>query len=182
MLIALKKFYWDFADKSQRQLLFEHLLRNIPGHFGMHLRNELYGKLFAKAGEHMNILAGTYIIHPERVECGDHFKVGINNYIQAGGGLTCGDYVMLGPFAKIWTQNHIIRDINIPMQQQDYERKAVNIGNDVWIGASAFIMPGANIEDGCVVSAGAVVGGKRYKPRTILAGNPARKIGERKME
>ena len=179
MIEALKRLYWDISGKNERQLLMEHFLRNIPGHFGMHLRGKQYGRLFAEAGEYMHVLPGTYIIHPERVECGGHFQIGINNYIQAGGGLVCGDYVMLGPFVKIWTQNHVITDINSPMQQQGYERKKVQLGNDVWIGASAFIMPGAIIGDGCVVSAGAVVGAKQYKAGTILAGNPARKIGER---
>lgn len=179
MIEALKRIYWDISKKSGRLFLLEHFLRNLPSGFGMYVRERYYSKRFLAAGKKMDILPGTYIIHPEKIECGDYFKIGINNYIQAGGGLRCGDHVMLGPYAKIWTQNHIITNPDMPIWQQGYEKKRVEIGNDVWIGASAFIMPGAIIEDGCVISAGSIVGGKRYLAGSILAGNPARKIGQR---
>jgi acetyltransferase-like isoleucine patch superfamily enzyme len=58
----------------------------------------------------------------------------------------------------------------------------VVIGRDVWIGANAFVMPGVQLGDGCVVAAGAVVGAKKYPPYKILAGNPARVIGTRQTE
>ena len=46
-------------------------------------------------------------------------------------------------------------------------------------GSNAFIMPGAKIGNGVVISAGSVVGGKKIEPYAILAGNPARKISSR---
>ena len=49
------------------------------------------------------------------------------------------------------------------------------MGNDVWIGAGATILPGARIGDGVIVGAGAVVGGT-VPPYTVVAGNPARVI------
>jgi virginiamycin A acetyltransferase len=52
------------------------------------------------------------------------------------------------------------------------------IGNDVWIGASATILPGARIGDGVIVGAGAVVGGT-VPPYTIVVGNPARILRRR---
>jgi virginiamycin A acetyltransferase len=52
------------------------------------------------------------------------------------------------------------------------------VGNDVWIGAGATILPGARIGDGVIVGAGAVVGGT-IPPYTVVAGNPARVIRHR---
>lgn len=179
MIEFLKRFYWDMADRLERRLYVEYVFRNIPGQTGILLRRNLYQKFFLACGHSMSIQSGSYIIHPEKIRCGNHFQLGIHNYIQAGGGLCCGDNVMIGPYTKIWTQNHIIKDRNKPIRQQGYEYKGVQIGNDVWIGANAFIMPGTILGDGCVVSAGAVVAGKHYKEGIILAGNPARKIGER---
>lgn len=49
------------------------------------------------------------------------------------------------------------------------------IGNDVWIGHGALILPGARLGDGVVVGAGAVVSGT-VAPYTIVAGNPARPV------
>lgn len=52
------------------------------------------------------------------------------------------------------------------------------IGNDVWIGRSATIMPGVTIGDGAVVAAHAVVT-KDVEPYAIVGGNPARHIRTR---
>ncbi len=46
------------------------------------------------------------------------------------------------------------------------------IGNDVWIGYGALILPGAQIGDGVIVGAGSVVRGK-VPPYAIVMGNPA---------
>ncbi len=52
------------------------------------------------------------------------------------------------------------------------------IGNDVWIGREAVIMPGVQIGDGAIVGAHAVVG-SNVPPYAIVAGNPARIIRKR---
>jgi chloramphenicol O-acetyltransferase type B len=52
------------------------------------------------------------------------------------------------------------------------------IGNDVWIGFEALIMPGVHIGDGAVIAARAVVT-KNVEPYTIVGGNPARVIKKR---
>jgi phosphonate metabolism protein (transferase hexapeptide repeat family) len=54
----------------------------------------------------------------------------------------------------------------------------VDIGNDVWIGHGAIVLPGRKIGDGAVVAAGAIVT-KDVAPYTIVAGNPARFIKRR---
>lgn len=53
------------------------------------------------------------------------------------------------------------------------------IGEDAFIGARAFILPGLTIGAGAIVGACAVVT-KSVPERAIVAGNPARKIGDRK--
>jgi virginiamycin A acetyltransferase len=52
------------------------------------------------------------------------------------------------------------------------------IGNDVWIGYDALLMPGVKIGDGAVIAARAVVT-RDVSPYTIVGGNPARTIAER---
>lgn len=54
--------------------------------------------------------------------------------------------------------------------------KEVRIEDNVWIGAGAFVFPGVTIGAGSVVSAGAVVLSD-VPPNSIVAGNPARRIG-----
>lgn len=58
----------------------------------------------------------------------------------------------------------------------DWRRsKQVVIGNDVWIGHNASIMPGVKIGNGAVVGTGSVVT-KDVEPYTIVVGDPAKKI------
>ena len=52
------------------------------------------------------------------------------------------------------------------------------VGNDVWIGQNAVILPGVRIGDGAIIGANSVVGGD-VAPYTIVAGNPARAIRKR---
>lgn len=52
------------------------------------------------------------------------------------------------------------------------------IGNDVWIGQNAVILPGVHIGDGAIIGANSVVG-SHVEPYTIVAGNPARVLRRR---
>jgi len=87
-----------------------------------------------------------------------------------------GDDVSIGPEASILTLGHD------PQSSEFSDRGGdVDIGNRVWIGYRAIILPGITIGEGAVVGAGAVVT-KDVDPFAIMAGNPARKIGERSKE
>ncbi|MBI5485700.1 MAG: Vat family streptogramin A O-acetyltransferase [Deltaproteobacteria bacterium] len=52
------------------------------------------------------------------------------------------------------------------------------VGNDVWIGFEALIMPGVKIGDGAIVAARSVVAAD-VPPYTVVAGNPARAVRRR---
>jgi acetyltransferase-like isoleucine patch superfamily enzyme len=60
--------------------------------------------------------------------------------------------------------------------RRHYSYAPISIGDDVFVGARAVLMPGVRIGDRCVVAAGAVVV-KSVPPGTIVGGNPARVIG-----
>ena len=52
------------------------------------------------------------------------------------------------------------------------------IGNDVWIGQNAVILPGVHIGDGAIIGANCVVGSD-VAPYTIVIGNPAKEVRKR---
>lgn len=52
------------------------------------------------------------------------------------------------------------------------------IGNDVWIGQNAVILPGVHIGDGAIIGANSVVGSD-VAPYTIMIGNPAKPLRKR---
>ncbi|MES2042853.1 MAG: acyltransferase [Pseudomonadota bacterium] len=87
--------------------------------------------------------------------------------------IVTGSDVSIGPEATILTLGH-------DPQSHDFALKGgpVTIGNRVWIGYRALVMPGVTIGEGAVVAAGSVVT-KDVAPFTIVGGNPAREIGKR---
>ncbi len=65
------------------------------------------------------------------------------------------------------------------MEGKSYPSKGDTIiGNDVWIGYNATIMPGINIGDGAIIASNATVT-KDVPPYTIVGGNPAKQIRKR---
>ncbi|MEM1136019.1 MAG: CatB-related O-acetyltransferase [Bacteroidota bacterium] len=73
-------------------------------------------------------------------------------------------------FGKSWSN---------AMDGRSYPTKGNTIvGNDVWIGYKATIMPGVKIGDGAIIAAKSVVT-KDVEPYTIVGGNPAKEIRKR---
>ncbi|WP_143960290.1 CatB-related O-acetyltransferase [Litoribacter populi] len=65
------------------------------------------------------------------------------------------------------------------MEGRSYPSKGdTHIGNDVWIGHRATIMPGVRVGDGAIIASHAVVT-KDVEPYTVVAGNPAREVKKR---
>ena len=71
--------------------------------------------------------------------------------------------------------NHNFEDKNKRIDEQGITTKPVMIGDDVWIGANAVILPGVTIGKHCVVAAGAVVT-KDVPDNSLIAGVPAKLI------
>lgn len=179
MFKILKLFYWSMRKKPGRFALLEYFLGGLPSEYGIEIRRRFYRKYLGSMGDNVTIRPDVMIVNPHKLFVGDHSHIGVGNMIQAGGGVEIGNYVVLGPDVKIWSINHRFDDLKKPVMEQGYEHKKVVIGNHCWIGSDVFIMPGANIGEGVIVSAGAVVGGKTIPPYKIVAGNPARVIGTR---
>lgn len=175
----LRAMWHDVRTRDGRYAWLQGVLRNLPGETGFALRRRFIGRYFRAAGDGLVIYPGTLIFGAEKLTVGNRCRIGFDNMIQANGEIVMGDDVLLGPGVKIWSVNHAFHKLDVPIWDQGYDYKKVVIGNGVWIGANTFVMPGANIGDHCVVSAGSVVAGKDIEPYAILAGNPARKIGAR---
>ena len=96
------------------------------------------------------------------------------------GPITIGKDVMMGPEVIVYTSLYAHSRTDISMMKQGFEEpRPVTIGNDVWIGRRAMIMPGVTIGDGCFIAAGAVVT-RSTLPYTIIAGVPAKVVKNRK--
>ncbi len=78
----------------------------------------------------------------------------------------------------VYSANHRVREAAALPYDSEYVLKPVVIGENVWVGGNVVFVPGAEVGEGCIVGAGAVVT-KKFDPLTILGGNPAREIGRR---
>jgi len=109
------------------------------------------------------------------VVIGDHTRVGLHNTVI--GPVTIGSHVNLAQGITVTALNHNFAEKDIRIDEQGVSTNPVNIGNDIWIGANAVILPGVTIGDHAVVAAGAVVT-KDVPPHTLVAGVPAKIIKE----
>ena len=92
------------------------------------------------------------------------------------GGIEIGENVQLGSFVKLWTGSH---DMNDPyFRSLPGKRGPIRIGNRAWLGPNVTVLHSVNIGEGAVVAAGSVVT-KDVPPFAIVAGIPAKQIGER---
>jgi acetyltransferase-like isoleucine patch superfamily enzyme len=106
---------------------------------------------------------------------GDDCGISEYCYFGAAGGVTLGNDVIMGQYVSFHAQNHNFDDPSRPIRVQGVTSKGIRIGNNVWIGAKATFLDGAEVGDGSVVAAGAVVNSV-FPPYAVIAGVPARLI------
>jgi acetyltransferase-like isoleucine patch superfamily enzyme len=135
---------------------------------------------------HVSIGSNVYIGHyavlrgypTNEMIIGDDNWIGQFCYLNSAGGLRIGSRVGIGPGVKIMSSRHGEEGRTVPVLMCDLEFVRVTVEDDCDIGMGAIILPGITIGRGSIVGAGAVVT-KDVDPFAIVAGVPARKIGER---
>jgi len=104
--------------------------------------------------------------------------IGPDAYWSAKGKIIIGNNVIFGPRTVLWTYNHNYKsDIFIPYGGKDIVEPII-IGDNVWVGFDAFILPGIMIGEGAIIGARSVVT-KNVPKYAIVGGNPAKTIGFR---
>ena len=112
---------------------------------------------------------------PFYTDCGKNLRIGKHVFINSGcrfqdqGGITLGDGALIGHNVVMATLNHSEQ----PEERANLHPAPIHIGRNVWIGASATILPGVTIGDGAIVGAGAVVT-RDVTENMIVAGVPAK--------
>lgn len=104
---------------------------------------------------------------------GNHTRIGIHNTII--GPVTIGSHVNLAQGITITALNHNFANTSTRIDQQGTSTNSIVIGDDVWIGANAVVLPGVTIGKHVVVAAGAVVT-KNVPDYCVVGGVPAKII------
>lgn len=181
MMYEEKEMSEDMWSKKSRilYLLYKLTASWLPisqrSKFAKFLRTAWAKRIIANCGSNVNVERNASF--SPALSIGDNSGIGIN--CEVYGPVVIGKDVMMGPEVVIYTGGHCHNRVDVPMREQgDSEVCPVIIGNDVWIGRRAMIMPGVTIGDGCVIAAGAVVT-KDIPPYSIAGGVPARVVRSR---
>lgn len=123
-------------------------------------------------GNNVIIGAGVDFGSGFEIQIGSGSNIGRNSWIARD--TVFGENVMTGPEIIILSYNHETQSSSKPYNTQGYTmREPVVVGNNVWIGARAILLPGVHIGDNAVIGAGAVVT-KSVPAGVVAGGNPAR--------
>jgi maltose O-acetyltransferase len=144
------------------------------GELAERLRVVLARKLLKASGKNLRVAPGVNFGSGLRVTVGDNST--LPTRLTVIGDLHIGDDFMCGPDVVFISYNHRFDDPNMPMRLQGASESApIHVGNDVWIGMRAIIMPGVTIGHHAIVAAGSIVT-KDVPAWGIVGGNPAKLI------
>lgn len=102
----------------------------------------------------------------------------VNAFSVIRGTITMGNGVRIGAHTSILGFNHSMEPSE-PVFKQPLTSKGITIGDDVWIGSNVVVLDGVTVGSHAVLAAGAVVT-KDVPEWTIVGGNPARRIKDRR--
>ena len=137
------------------------------------LRRALLEQLLGSIGE------GTELRPPLYVDYGSNIAIGARCFANFGlvaldvARITIGDDVQIGPNVQLLTPTHPVEPE--PRRQKWEAAEPITIGDNVWLGGGAIVLPGVSIGANTVVGAGAIVA-KDLPADVVAVGNPARVV------
>lgn len=147
-----------------------------PYSFGLHKLRMVFLK-------HAIRSCGDNVVLEQNIHLSPHICIGNNVFIDEDVKIrrdtVIGNDVLIASGVQLITVNHNFSDINRPINVQGEEITRIIIGDDVWIGTNAIILPGVKVGAHSIVAAGAVVT-KDVPDWAIVGGNPAKIIRFRK--
>ena len=186
-------------------MLFEGLVRYIPGGFGYKARYYFYKPLLKHLGTNVLIDVGVQLSGPANISIGDYTWIDSYTRIEAYlGEVTIGkrvhvapftimnarapvvieDFVAIGAASKIYANSEVPADGKrmsgpmIPEEVKSFKSAPIILRKDSFLGTNSVVLPGTELGEGCVVGANCVVSGK-LEPYSIYITAPPRKIGTR---
>jgi acetyltransferase-like isoleucine patch superfamily enzyme len=161
---------WAFFA-AMAYYLYNHFITRIPVYAIRHAY--LRSVLGFRIGEGASVHMGCFVTG-RAIRIGSHTIINRGCYLDGRASLVIGDNVSVSPECYLVSLGH---DPHAP----DFAAVPgpVVIGDYSWLGARAMVLPGVELGEGVAVGAGAVV--TRSQPAyAIVAGVPAKRIGERK--
>ncbi|KAA1424351.1 sugar O-acetyltransferase [Nocardioides antri] len=159
------------ADQVRSQELMADYNATAPGEGDR--RRQLLEELLGSVGENVEIRPPFYVDYGSRITVGARCFANFGLTALDVAPITIGDDVQIGPHVQLLTPTH---PLAAGARRDKWEAAApIMIGDNVWLGGGAIVLPGVTIGADTVVGAGAVV--TKDLPAGVLAlGNPARVV------
>jgi putative colanic acid biosynthesis acetyltransferase WcaF len=127
----------------------------------------------AQVASGVRVYPSAHIHQPWHLTIGPRCTIAWNATLYCLGPVSIGANVVISQGAHLCAGDHAIRDPEFPLR-----KRPIHVGDGAWIAAEAFIGPSVTIGERAVVGARAVVM-RDVSPGAVVAGNPARVVGER---
>ncbi len=164
-LRRLANWYFDF-ELMVIHCFSEHTIFKSVRHLVFRLAG-------VKIGRGSTLHMGIRFFSPRGVVIGEDTIVGYRTFLDGRAPLKIGSHVDIASEVMIYNSEHDLTRADFAATQEP-----VTIGDYVFVGPRAIILPGVKIGQGAVVAAGAVVT-KDVAENTIVGGVPAKEIGKR---
>jgi acetyltransferase-like isoleucine patch superfamily enzyme len=152
-----------------------------------HLQKRIAVRGNVSLGRHVHVGLGSSLWAPRELTVGDDVYLGRFCTIECDGAIGAGSLIA-NHVAFVGRYDHDWRQVGVPIVaspwigNSDYRGpgagQRIEVGADVWIGHGAIVLGGTSVGRGAIVAAGSVVTND-VAPYDVVAGNPARPVGER---
>ncbi|WP_346929607.1 sugar O-acetyltransferase [Clostridium sp.] len=144
-------------------------------------KNNILDNLLGSKGKNLWITAPFFVDYGNNIYFGNNCEVNMNCTFLDDNKIIIGDNALIAPNVQIYTAFHPVNArerFGEPKEDGTFQfcktqTAPVTIGNNVWIGGGAIIMPGVKIGDNAVIGAGSVVT-KDIPSNKVAYGNPCR--------
>lgn len=130
-----------------------------------------------QCGKGVCFYGNVHITGTKQAVLGDNVHIGNQAFIRAEGGLFIGNHTHISRNFVLYTMSHRTDGERIPYDE-DWVKKPVHIGANVWIGMNVTVVPGTRIGDGAIIGMGTVVSGE-IPPHAVVVGVKWRIVGYR---
>lgn len=148
-----------------------HLIGHIPSHS---IRKFFYILSGVNLPWNSTIHMGANFFKPSGISIGHDSIIGSNCFLDGRAKLSIGNHTSLASEVMIYNDEH-----NIHSEKYENSFGQVSIGDYVFVGPRAIILPNVTVGNGAVIAAGAIVT-KNIPPLEVWGGIPAKKITDRK--
>ncbi len=174
-IVSIKKMIYGVVQYLGQ--LFGWLCNNLlhkgqVEHVALAFRRGIWKGRSLAVGRNVIIRGNVTIRHPEKIIVGDNTSINEYCHIWGGGGVSIGRNTLIAAHVVITSQTH---DSNATMFNKTKIEAPVIVGDNVWIGSGAIILPGITIGNNTIIGAGSVVT-RNIPSNVVAAGIPAKVI------